>query len=317
MKDIYKSLKRFFNNKIVSTLLISLIIFGVILNIFPVNVSFLKSVPNFTIMMIFIYLFFGLFFLIISNSRLLLISFIAAGVLSLFLKSFSNESMGLINQSVENSLIISNYNLKDHQGNIVSFIKQIDQEKGDVICLHEVKPEWARVIKIALEHKFPNQVDNISMEGYGKMVLSSLSFNSIDTIYYYGIPAFDITLKLNERVNRLIVTQTIPPFKRFKGLSSKDHLDFLSNYINQLNQPVILAGEFNQVYWSREIRDMLESTGLSNSRRFISSFGDGVPYEHIFHSDDYECSRVRELSDDSNNHIGIEAVLNLKSSKGS
>jgi len=242
---------------------------------------------------------------------------VAAGILSLFLKTFSSESMGLINQSKENSIIISNYNLKDYQDNIVSFIKHIDQEEGDIICIHEVKPDWTRVLKNALEYKFPYQVENISMEGYGKMILSSLSFNNIDTIYYYGLPAFDISLKLDDRENRLIVTQTIPPFKRFRGLSSKEHLKFLANYINHINQPVILAGEFNQVYWSREIRDMLESTGLSNSRRFIANFGSGVPHEHIFHSDDYECSRVRELNDDRDAHIGMEAVLNLKEDNNS
>jgi endonuclease/exonuclease/phosphatase (EEP) superfamily protein YafD len=305
-------LKRFFNKSLVSYTVLVLIGTGVVLSMAPLDLPVFQRWTNYTVSLIFIYLLLGLFFLVISNTRLLLASFLAAGILSFFLKVFSSETMSSPETVQENSFTVSNFNLINLKGDIYSFLGDMQHTGSDILCFHEVNPGWARILTRALSAKYPYQASLVRIDAFGKMVLSNMPFERVDTFYFDSIPGMDLRLNLEGSQSRLIVTQIVPPFRGYRGLSSNDQLFELAGYINRIDVPVLLAGEFNQVYWSRELRNMVEQTRLLNSRRFITTLGSKVPHEHIFHSGDFECTRVMELQDEANAHIGVEASFRLE-----
>jgi endonuclease/exonuclease/phosphatase (EEP) superfamily protein YafD len=302
-------LKSFFKNKFVSNILIVIISLGVILSVFPIDIPFFKEIQEFVPLLIFLYLFLGIFFLFLSNSRLLLVSFLAAGLLSLFLKTFSNENMDFSRNEGDISLAVSNYNLINLESDIQTFLADLQSAQSDVLCFHEVDFGWAKVLGRALEYKFPYQSTLVRLDGFGKMVCSSVPIQKVDTLYFNGIPTLDVQLDLEGKFVDLIVTQIVPPYILYQGVSSRAQLANLSQYINQSKHPVILAGEFNQVYWSKEMRNLVDETRLLNSRRFVATLGSKVPHEHIFHTDDFICIQTEEIRDSSDAHLGIKALL--------
>lgn len=300
-------MKRFFKNRWVTGVVIILMIVGLILSIFPINLPWFNAFPNYAVSLIFFYLLLGLFFLFLSNSRLVLASFLAAGILSFFLKIFSNENMGVPLTSGTKLLTVSNYNLINLESDVFAFVDGIKDTDSDILCFHEVNPGWERLLSERLNGEYPFRTSLVRIDAFGKMVISKIPISQIDTFYFSDIPGLDVTFSLGSDSINLIVTQIVPPFQAHKGVSSSDQLRNLARYINKIPSPVILAGEFNQVYWSRELRNMVEVTKLLNSRRFISTLGAKVPHEHIFHSYDFECIEVDEIQDNSGAHVGVEA----------
>lgn len=302
-------MKSFFKNKFVSNFLIVIISLGVILSVFPIDIPFVKEIQEYVLFLIFLYLLLGIFFLFLSNSRLLLVSFLAAGLLSLFLKTFSNENMGLSRNEGDISLTVSNYNLINLESDVQLFLEELQSSESDVLCFHEVNFGWAKVLDRALKYKFPYQSTLDRLDGFGKMVCSTIPIKRVDTLFFNGIPTLDVQLDLEGKLADLIVTQIVPPYILYKGVSSRDQLAHLSQYINQRKHPVILAGEFNQVYWSKEMRNLVDQTRLLNSRRFVATMGSEVPHEHIFHSGEFTCVQTEEISDSADAHVGVKAVF--------
>lgn len=302
-------MKSFFKNKFVSGVLIAAISIGVILVVFPIDIPIVQDFQEYALFLIFLYLLLGIIFLFLSNTRLLVVSFLAAGLLSLFLKTFSNENMNFSRKEGDVTLAVSNYNLSNVESDFNAFLTALQNSESDVLCFHEVDYGWAKVLDKALKHKFPYQNTLVRLDGFGKMVCSSIAVKEVDTLYFKGIPTLNVQLDLDGKFTDLILTQIVPPKIMYQGVSSREQLKNLSNYVNQKKHPVILVGEFNQVYWSKEMRDLVDQTQLLNSRRFVAPLGSNVPHEHIFHSSEFVCIETDEIKGPSNVNVGMEAVL--------
>jgi endonuclease/exonuclease/phosphatase (EEP) superfamily protein YafD len=156
------------------------------------------------------------------------------------------------------------------------------------------------------------------MDAFGKMIFLKSGYAQLDTVYYNQIPDLVVTIPKGNNDILLISSQIVPPFNdSYEGSTSSEHLLSLSNYISLRGKPLLLTGQFNQVYWSQEMRIFTNVTRLENSRKSLSMLLNGVPYEHIYYSAEFECTRLDELYDESDNHIGIfgEYQLGLKTGR--
>ncbi|MEZ4909008.1 MAG: hypothetical protein R2771_15525 [Saprospiraceae bacterium] len=93
-----------------------------------------------------------------------------------------------------------------------------------------------------------------------------------------------------------------------------NQLELLTQYVEntEKHNPVIIVGEFNQVYWSKNLRNFIYNTKLNNARRFIYAFSDRNPYDHIFYSDDFNCYQIEDIFDPYTNLVGVKGVFEYK-----
>lgn len=300
--------KRIFNDQMVAYAIIALIIVYVLFTIFTVELPGLKYLPDYAARMILVFVGVGLLFFILGNNRLMLSSFIAAAVFSLYLKNFSNDHIGQF-PKVEKGLVVANNYLLKVKSSLPAFIREVQSSQADMICLQKVNEDWARILKNFLKTYYPNQTEIILIDSFGKMVFSILPILNVDTFSFRGLPSFGLKLDLNDDDCRLLCTQMVHPYQSFRGLFSSKHLMFLSDYIRQIDNPINLAGKFSQVYWSRDLRALLENTGLLNSRKYVATIGSRVPYGYNIYPKDFECSKATEQSDATNAHVGVQAVF--------
>ena len=279
----------------------------VILTLFPADLPLIRGLGDHAVSLILILVLLGLFFLMINRTRLLFACFAGAAILALFLKNFSNLKLNFDNEDHTPGLIVSNYNLINIQSDYEAFIGWLSLSESQILSFQEVDPGWNRLLKKALKSQYPYVAELTRIDGFGKMLLSRVPFGSIDTFYFQQIPNLHIRLDWDNTAFHLVSTQIVPPYRTYMGLSSREHLEMVGAYIQKLDGPVILAGEFNQVYWSKELRNLVESTHLQNSRQFIAPLNAKVPHEHIFYTRDLECIEVSELYDPGDAHIGLRA----------
>jgi len=305
-------IKEFLNKKTICFPLIFILISGMILVIFPPGSAFFQKISEFAVPIIFFYTTLGFLFFLTGNTRLVVVSFCCAAIISLFIKNFSNSEMVFATKKNKTEISIAHINLINFQGKVDSLLDLVHELDPDILCFQEVNPGWAQLLTQKLSVDYPYKATLVRIDAFGKMVFLKSAYNQLDTLYYDQIPDLDIQLSRNNQSFHVICSQIVPPFAGYSGLSSLEHLNSLSNYISSLKNPLILAGEFNQVYWSHEMRNFILQTKLNNSRKSLSLLLKVVPYEHIFFSREFECSGLEELSDNVSNHIGLFGMFQLK-----
>lgn len=305
-------IKKFLNKKTIYFSLIFILVTGMILVIFPPESAFFKKISEFAVPIIFFYTALGFLFFLTDNTRLLVVSFCCAAIISLFIKNFSNSELVYATKKAKTEISIAHINLINFQGKVDSLLNLVQELDPDIICFQEVNPGWAELLSQKLLGKYPSTASLVRIDAFGKMIFLKFAYTRLDTIYYDQIPDLDIHLIKNNHTFHVICSQIVPSYAGYSGLSSRDHLTSLANYVKSIKHPVILAGEFNQVYWSQEMRNFKDLTKLNNSRKSLSMLLKVVPYEHIFFSSEFECSGLEELSDEVSNHIGLFGMFQLK-----
>ena len=88
-----------------------------------------------------------------------------------------------------------------------------------------------------------------------------------------------------------------------------------ADHISKNEGSKVVLGDFNMVYWSSRIRDFRNTTGLMNSRRDISQSVLSIPYDHIFYSEDLECTKFIDLLDQGSTRLGIQGDFQFTETK--
>lgn len=255
----------------------------------------------------------GMAFLLIKKENLVIYSLLTAAALTFYLKSISNSD--LIYKSIKagnDSFTIDHYAAEDFNDNLPDLINILENTNADIISIGELAPRENKELSIALKNKYPYHAELNTIDFNSKIILSNVKINKIDTFYLAGNPQLKVQFNIqNNYVN--ILFPYILPFDVNHNLKEPEkQLEKLSNEALIIkNSPSIIIGEFNQVYWSKDLRGFLFKTKLNNVRRFAYAFSNRNPYNHIFFSDLVNCLHFEDLMDSNNERIGLSAKFEL------
>lgn len=266
-----------------------------------------------TLWIIFTIIGLGLLFLLIKKENLVIHSLLTAAVLTFYLKSISNSE--LIYKSIkdgDNSFTLDHYSAEDFNDNIPDLINILKNSHADIISIGELAPRENKELKITLNNIYPYYAELSTIDFNSKIILSKVKINKIDTFFLAGNPQLKVKFNIkNNYVN--ILFPYILPFNINNNLKYPEkQLEKLSNEALFIkNSPSIIIGEFNQVYWSKDLRAFLYKTKLNNVRRFAYAFSNRNPYNHIFFSDLVNCIYFEDLKDSNYERIGLRAKFEL------
>ena len=147
------------------------------------------------------------------------------------------------------------------------FNKMIGREKPDIIVLSEINDRWVEQLsylesEFIFSRKFP-RADNFGLGLYSKIPL-----NEFNKLYLSParIPALRATFHLNNQPITLLGIHPLPPVNKPYFDDRNEQLKQAAEEIIRITNPVILIGDFNTTGWSPYFRELIQRTGLKDSR---------------------------------------------------
>ena len=222
-------------------------------------------------------------------------------------------------------LLVANVLLSNRQsGRLKKLIEDVDP---DLVLTLESGYWWQQELR-SLERKYPWTVRHPLDNTYGMHLFSRLEIleNRIHFLIKEEVPSFEVTLRLpSGAAVRFWCVHPEPPSPTESDTSTERDAEILlvGRRVRRLDLPVMVAGDLNDVAWSRTTRLFQQISGLLDPRigrgRF-STFHARYPFlrwplDHIFHSDHFRLIDLRVLPGFGSDHFPILAALSLEPRK--
>ena len=285
-----------------------------VLVILQPEIPYIKFLYENAIWLIFVFIFIGLISMFLKRIRLVYFSMISAAIITFFLQTLSNGDLMLNNNKINsgNGLHVLHINVFNYQNDKKSLIKKIKKSKPDIISFEEWTPDFKKYFIENLKNIYPYYSIMNSIDADNKIVLSKHKIIKVDTFYINMHPQLDIYFEYKNSIANIIFVYLFPELKASSDAFYLQTIQ-LADYVKTKKNPFIIVGDFNQVYWSKSIRNFLLDTKLKNARRYVS-FAKRNPYEHIFYSDGILCNELNEVYDTNNEPFGIEGIFTISGS---
>ncbi|NDK56509.1 endonuclease/exonuclease/phosphatase family protein [Pontibacter fetidus] len=219
------------------------------------------------------------------------------------------------------SLLVSNvlmYN-KEH-GKLIALIQK---QEPDIVLLLESDSVWQQAMQPATK-KFPYRVEIPLQNTYGMHLYSKLPLRQqkVDYLLDKDIPSIKTFVKLRNGVwVELHVVHPKPPVPTEDATSEKRDAEIvmIARDIANSKYPVVVAGDFNDVAWSRTTELFQEVSGLLDprlGRGFYNTFNANYlilrwPLDHVFHSTHFKLESIKRLSNIESDHFPMYIRLSF------
>jgi endonuclease/exonuclease/phosphatase (EEP) superfamily protein YafD len=206
--------------------------------------------------------------------------------------------------------------------------RQLFQEQQpDIILLTEPDARWAREMDY-LKQTYPHVVEHPLGNTYGMILYSRLPLidPEIRFLVKDEIPSIKTRVRLRDgRIIWLYAVHPEPPASLKpdntpRGSGPRDvELLLLAEELEQLNEPTIVVGDFNDVAWSHTTRLFKRLSRLLDPRRGRGMFNTfharyaplRYPLDHLFHSEHLTLVDFQRLPFTGSDHFPIYAALQL------
>lgn len=314
------------------TLVIGGIVLGVLVCIFPHYIPSLSWGVNYAVHIMLFYFFAGILMLFLRMPRLTFAFFGGCAFLCIFLK-YSVKSDGILHatdvptkyRSTDPPSEINPSELKiahltlTNADSLAEVLDAIRAAEADMVSIHEVTPDWAEWLEDSLASVYPNYHTMMDIGIFGMAIYSKHPLVLVDTFHYQEIPNLRGCVEKNGESVCFISVHTEPALNSYSLQRLEEHLEVVGGYVIGADMPVVVMGDFNAVAWSDEIKSFLKQSNLMESRigfmpfPFIrpSSLFE-VPLDHIFYSQELQCTSFENINGPGAKRLGISGVFSRK-----
>lgn len=200
-------------------------------------------------------------------------------------------------------------------------VSLVQQKQPDVLITLESDKKWETALK-EIEPDYPYSVkvplDNL----YGMHLYSKLELIEPEVKYLMidDIPSIHTQIRLQGgRIIWLYCLHPMPPSptEADKSTTRDAELLMVGRHIKDNNQTAILAGDLNDVAWSKTTRRFQRISGLLDpriGRHFINTFHVKYPFlrwalDHIFHSACFTVVDIQRLPSIGSDHFPVLTTL--------
>ncbi|MGQ7248938.1 endonuclease/exonuclease/phosphatase family protein [Halomonas sp. V046] len=209
-----------------------------------------------------------------------------------------------------------------------ALIEMIREHDPDIVLTLESDDWWGQRLDAALNADWPNAVrvplDNL----YGMHLYSRLPLiePEVKWLIQDDIPSIhcDVELRCGDRA-RLHALHPRPPApgESTESLWRDAELSLVAEEIHRTQIPTLVAGDLNDVAWSRSTRLFCRVSGMLDPRRgrgMFSSFHAGYPLlrwplDHVFSSEHFTLAGMARLPAFGSDHFPILASLCFRPSR--
>jgi endonuclease/exonuclease/phosphatase (EEP) superfamily protein YafD len=156
----------------------------------------------------------------------------------------------------------------------------IRDTQPDVVLVLEVDDAWVKEIEL-LAAAYPHRHYEPRTHDLGIALLSRLPVQDLNVRDFGPADVPTITARLEDQSGssfHLIGTHPLPPIWRTSAAMRNRQLTNIAAYVRTLIGPIVLAGDLNSTSWSPNFRDLLNGTGLRDTR---NGFGNQPTHPYL------------------------------------
>lgn len=223
-------------------------------------------------------------------------------------------------------LLVANVWMKNDKAQ--AFLDVVNEADPDIIIVMETNTWWKDQLS-SLQSRYPHQVLRPLDNTYGMLLFSKFPLENTRVMHlkHKDVPSIHSKVVLpNGREFMLRAVHPVPPkpSEHPDNVGEKElELIKIGQMVTEREIPVIVAGDFNDVAWSRtsrlfgtesKLNDIRVGRGFYNSfdaKSFIMRW----PLDHIFVSEDFRVVDLQKLPKFGSDHFPIMAELTLTTPK--
>lgn len=200
----------------------------------------------------------------------------------------------------------------------------IESVKPDLFLLAEVNKRWTDAMSV-FESEYKHNIIHPLENTYGLALYSKMELvePEVKFIIENDIPSFHAKVKLDSgELIRLYCLHPRPPVptENHRSLERDAELLLVGKTIEKLDEPTIVAGDLNDVAWSRTTKLFQKISGLLDpriGRGLYNSFHAHhwylrFPLDHVFHSNHFRLEKIKRMPDVGSDHFPIYISLCLE-----
>lgn len=205
--------------------------------------------------------------------------------------------------------------------NSTALVKLVEQYQPDILVTQESNQWWEGRLK-ALEPDMPHSARCPLDNFYGMHVFSRLPIEEQEISYLVekDVPSIHITLVLatGDKLRMHCLHPAPPsPTENRESAERDAELIVVARKIAGMSQPVIVAGDLNDVPWSATIRLFRKISGLLDprvGRGMFNTFHANYPclrwpLDHLFHSRHFTLHAIQRLPSTGSDHFALFTSL--------
>ena len=220
-------------------------------------------------------------------------------------------------------LLMANVKMDNRAGQLL--LNAIQREDPDLVLAMETDAWWDEQLA-SVQARYPYGHEVINDVAYGMVLYSRFPLEGLEVYYPQNdqVPAFETVVRLPDGTPfELHTVHPVPPtdFQRMPDNEGQSEKAFLriGERVAASALPVVVAGDYNDVTWSRVDRltgtdDLLYDVRVG--RGLYSSFDAGNPLlrwplDHVFVTEEFSVGRLALLGDIGSDHfpVVVEVVL--------
>ncbi len=217
-------------------------------------------------------------------------------------------------------LMIANVLMKNREAE--GLLQYVRDKKPDLLILDEPDAWWEDRFR-AVEDLFPYTLRDARPNTYGMLLYSRLPFREAEKrcIVEPDVPSFHVCFDVGTYRVRLHCIHPKPPFpKEAESTEGRDaELVIVGRLAAREEDPVVVAGDLNDVAWSHTTRLFQRVSGLLDPRRgrgMYNSFHARYPFvrwplDHLFHSPHFRLAHLERGPSYGSDHFPILVELEL------
>ena len=207
--------------------------------------------------------------------------------------------------------------------NSSEFLKLIKANNADVILVTEPDVWWEKELRV-LEVSYPYTIKHPLANTYGMLLYSRLKLHNpkVRFLIEDSIPSIfaEIELSSGDRIE-FYGLHPRPPHFLHDSQERDAELLLVGREVANIQRPVIVAGDLNDVAWSYTTSLFQRISGLVDpriGRGFFNTYHTQYPMfrfplDYVFHSSDLQLLEMKRLPDFGSDHFPIFAALAYKS----
>jgi endonuclease/exonuclease/phosphatase (EEP) superfamily protein YafD len=201
-------------------------------------------------------------------------------------------------------------------------LRFIEERRPDLVVLDEPDAWWEGALR-PLEREYPHTIKEPLPNTYGMLLYSRLPFLQLERQHLVepDVPSFHVRVAVDARAVSLHFVHPRPPHPReAKGTEDRDaELVVVGRMAAREQDPTIVAGDLNDVAWSRTTRLFQRVSRTLDPRRgrgMFNTFHAGWfflrwPLDHLFHSDHFRLVSLQRGPAFGSDHFPIVITLEL------
>ncbi|KPH60752.1 endonuclease/exonuclease/phosphatase family protein [Pseudoalteromonas porphyrae] len=223
--------------------------------------------------------------------------------------------------NAQHSIRIMSANVLMSNHNSDALLKLVDKHQPDLLITLESDDWWQQKLSV-LKKDYPYTIDCPKDNRYGMHLFSKYKIKQaqICELVESDVPSIHILFVNDDGLEiqgHFIHPAPPSPTEEDSSRPRDSELIMVAKALKDATRPVIVAGDLNDVAWSRSTRLFMQVSGLLDPRKgrgFFNTFHASYffmrwPLDHLFHSTEFTVKRIKRLAKYGSDHFALLTEL--------